>query len=319
MLRAAILAAGGLWFNAYGDTGPYPNKLIRLAVPFAAGTGDALARFIAERLGSRLKQSVIVENKPGAGTVIGTDYVAKSAGDGYTLLYMTGSLTIVPSLMKLPFNLKTDFTPITTLGFGSNFVVVRADSPYRTLSQLVAAGKANPGKLNFGSAGNGTFAHLCAELLNSSAKIESVHVPYKGTSAALTGMLDGSIDYLLGDGLPVLPLVKGGKVRVLAVTSKERWDVMPEVPTVAEAANLPGFEAVGFYGIMAPAGLPPAILEKLSTELKAIIQEPEVKRMMESSALIPTYMASMDFRAYLDVETEKWAKVIKEKNIKIVY
>jgi tripartite-type tricarboxylate transporter receptor subunit TctC len=247
----------------------FPSKHIRLVVPFPPGGGtDLIARALGEALAKDLGQTIVVDNKPGAGTVIGNHDVAKSFADGHTLLLNTSAIAIVPSLVpKLPYAADSAFAPITLLGRAPNVAVVRADSPLKSAKDFLAQAKAQPGKLNYGSAGNGTSTHLAAELLKMSAKISITHVPYRGASPMLTDLLGGQIDLGFATLPSVAPFLNSGKMRALAVTSPARSSLLPDAPTFMES-DVPGYQADVWYGLFAAAGTPPAIVKRLYDAVK---------------------------------------------------
>ena len=297
----------------------YPSKPIRLVVPFpAGGTTDILARAVAQRLTETLGQPVVVDNRAGAGGNIGADLVAKAAPDGYTLLMGTvGTHAINASLYaKMPYDHVRDFAPIILVAGVPNVLVVNPALPVNSVQELIAYGKANPGKLNFASSGNGTSIHLSAELFKTMTGVQMAHVPYKGSAPALVDLAGGQVQ-LMFDNLPSsLALIKGGKLKALAVTSAQRSAVLPDVPTVAES-GLPGFEASSWFGLLAPAGTPKDIIAKLSGEVAKWLATPEAKEKLAAQGAIPAGLSPDDFMRHIASETVKWQKVVRDSGAKI--
>lgn len=297
----------------------WPSKPITYVVPFpAGGTTDILARLIAQKLGPALGTTVIVENRAGAGGNIGSDFVAKSAPDGYTILGGTiSSHAINVSLYpKLPYDPVKSFAPVALIGTNANVLVVGANSPYKTVQELTAAAKAKPGSISFASAGNGTSQHLSGELYKSIAHLDMVHVPYKGSAPAMQDVIGGQVPMMFDTSVVASPFIESGKVRALAVTSAKRTPQLPNVPTMAES-GVPGYDLQSWQAIFAPAGVPAPILGRLQTEVAKILKSPEIverlgKLGMEASTLTPE-----QFAAFQVAEIAKWAKVIKAGNIKV--
>jgi tripartite-type tricarboxylate transporter receptor subunit TctC len=298
----------------------YPSKLIRLVVPFAAGgSTDVVARALGQELSERIGQPVIVENKPGAGGTVGSDYVAKSPPDGYTLLIGTVSThgAAVSLYEKLPYEPLRDFAPITEIATIPNLVVVNAASvPVQTLGELVQLAKKQPGKLTFASNGAGTSNHLATELLKSAAGIDVVHVPYKGSGPALNDLLAGHVSMMLDVVMTSYPYVKAGRLKALAVTGSTRSPLLPEVPTVAEQ-GFPGFEAIVWFGVLAPAKTPPAVVERLNKELVAAINAPKLKTLLESQGAQTVASTPVDFTKRIGNEIVKWRKVVQASGAKL--
>ena len=298
--------------------GVYPSRPIRFVVAFPPGGGtDIIARSIAQKLSERLAQQVVVDNRPGAGGNIGTDIVAKSAPDGYTLLMgSAGPLAINASLFKtMPFDPIRDLAPVTLAASTPNVLVVHPSLKATTLKELIALARARPGEINFASSGYGTPAHLAGELFNSMAGVKLVHVPYKGASPALADLLGGQVQIMFSTMPPALPHVRDGKLRALAVTSAKRSPAAPELPTVDEA-GLPGFEANTWHGVVLPAGAPPSIITRLNREIVAILHLPEVMERLSSQGAEALGSTPEEFAAYIRSETAKWAKVVRESGAK---
>ncbi len=297
----------------------YPNKPIRLIVPFPAGGGtDVYARLIANKLTERLKWVVVVDNKPGAGGNIGVDAAAKSPPDGYTIVIgQTSNLAINPTLYpKLPYDPQKDFAPIVLVADSAMALVVPAQSPYKTVKDFVSAAKQKPGDITFGYSGNGTVAHLTGVVFQSTSGTKLQHVPYKGASQALTDLMGGSIESYMSSATTLVGHVKGGKLRALAVTGKKRLESMPDVPTIEES-GYPGFDAVSWFGLLAPAGTPAAIVERINTEVNNILALPDVKEKIASEGGGPIGGTSQEFARVLAAELPRWAKLVKESGAKI--
>ncbi len=296
----------------------WPSKPITYVVPFApGGTTDILARLIGEKLSKSLGQPIVVENRPGAGGNIGSGFVAKAAPDGYTILGGTiSSHAINVSLYPdLPYDPEKNFAPITLIGSLANVVAVNANSPIKTVQELIAEAKAKPGALTFASSGAGTSQHLSGELFKRMAGVEITHVPYKGSAPALQDLLGGHIAMVFDNVVSVASLIKSGKVRPLAVTSLNRIKTFPEIPTVAES-GLPGYEVVSWQGIFAPAGTPPDIIKRLNQEIVAILKMPDVAERMDTLGLEPVGNTPEEFAKFQKAEIAKWAKVVKEAGVK---
>lgn len=308
LMIAALASAGG---GAYADN--YPSKPIKMIVPFpAGGTTDILARIVGQELTKAWGQQVIIENRPGAGGNIGADVVAKSAPDGYTLLMGTvGTHGINVSLYKkMPYDAVKDFAPVTLVAAVPNLLVVHPSVPAKSVKELIDYAKKNPGKLSFASSGNGTSIHLSGELFKSMTGVEMTHVPYKGSAPAITDLLGGQVD-LMFDNMPsILPHVKNGKLRALAVTTATRSPAIPEIPTIAES-GLPGYEASSWFGILAPAGTPQPIVTKLNKEIVRILHAPEIKERLSGQGAEPVGDTPEEFSAHIKSEIVKWAKVVK--------
>jgi tripartite-type tricarboxylate transporter receptor subunit TctC len=290
----------------------YPSRVIRIIVPFAAGGGsDIVARLLGDHLGKRLQQTVIIENKPGAGAVIGADSVAKSAPDGYTLLFATpGPQILNPYLMKsLPYDPK-DFAGVAMLLKSVNLMVVNPNLPAKTVRELVDHAKANPGKLNFASSGIGTSSHLAGELFKSMANIDITHVPYRGNALALQDLLAGNVEIAIDAISALLPHAKSGALRALGVAAPERSAILPDVPTIAE--TLPGYDASSINYISVRAGTPAPIIERLNVEINAIMTDPAVRDRIVELGLIPITESPAALEKRISNESEKWKKVIEQ-------
>lgn len=296
----------------------YPSKPIKVVVPFpAGGATDILTRAITEKLAQRIGQSVIIENKPGAGANIGAATVAKAAPDGYTLLMGSiGSHSISVTYHKDPgYNFQKDLMPISAAGTLSNVVVVGNSVPANNLAELVAYAKANPGKLTCGSSGTGGLIHLTCEMFKSAAGIDVLHVPYKGTSLLMPDLISGRVTMSLDTLPPYLPMLKDKKVRALAITTSKRSPLVPDLPTIAES-GYPGFESVASYGFFAPAGTPKAIIDKLNKEINVVLLDPQLKDKLLALGIEIEGSTPEALQKFVDGEVSKWARVIKTSNIK---
>ncbi len=314
---AAGLAAAFLAQPALAQS--YPVKPIRLIVPFAAGGGnDNVARLVGKRLGETLGQPVIVDNRPGAGGVVGAELAAKSAPDGYTLfLGGVGSHAINPGLIKnLPYDPVKDFAPVELLAQAPLVLVVHSSVPARDIAELIAYARQNPGKLNFASNGNGSSSQLAAVMFESMAGIDMVHVPYKGLSPALTDLLSGQVQLMFSSVVAILPHIKAGKLRGLAVTGTKRLALLPGLPTIAES-GFPGYEASSWYGILAPAGTPRDIVARLNAELSKALEQPEVRSSLLAEGAEPVGGTPEQFAAHIRAEKERLGKVIRDAKIRL--
>ena len=302
---------------ALAASAAYPEKPIRIVVPWApGGSTDILARTVAEKLTRSLGQPVVVDNKPGASGNIGSDHVAKSAPDGYTLLF--GSMSthaINHALMpNMPFKGVDDFTPIALLAFVTNTMVVHPSVPASNLKEFIAYAKANPGKVAYASAGPGSTNHLSAALLEKMAGIQMLHVPYKGGAPAVTDTVGGQVQMFVTAGTQSLPHVKAGKLKLIAVTEKKRSSLLKDTPTVAE--TVPGYEMAVWYGAFGPKGMPAELTRKLNAEINAIMMLPDVKAKMEAIGVEPVNETPEQFAAVMRADAEKWGRLVRELNIK---
>ena len=293
------------------------DKTIRIVVPYPpGGTTDLLARAIAPRLGERLGQAVVVENKAGAGGVIGAQQVAKAAPDGRTLVFASiASHGIIPALQNPPpYDPVVDFTPITLVASTPNVLLANAELPTRDVRELIAMARAEPGKINFGSTSHGGSPHMSGELLESMADIKMQHVPYKGGAPMLIDLMGGQIPIAF-DNLPSsMTYIKAGKVRALAVTTAKRWPGAPEIPTMAEA-GVPGYEVDAWFGLLAPAGTPRAVIDELNRNVIAVLKTPEVEKLFFEQGALPVGNTPEEFGAFIRAELAKWSKVAKTNNI----
>jgi len=316
---ATAVAIATISLQAHAQTQAWPSKPIRYVVPFAAGgSTDIMGRTIAEKLSVALGQPVVVENKPGAGGGLGAAEVAKAAPDGYTIMGGTISThAINASLYKdLPYDPVKDFVAITLIARVPNMLVVNNDVKAKDVAELIKLMKANPGKWNFASAGNGTSQHLSGELFKGMAGVEMQHIPYKGSPPALTDVMGGSVSMTFDNITTAWPLAKAGKLRALAVTTAKRSPVAPEVPTLAES-GLPGYEVGSWQGVFAPAGVPPAIVARLNTEIVKIINMPDVQKKIIDLGAEPVGDTAEQFGAFVKTEVVKWGDVVKKSGAKV--
>ena len=296
---------------------PYPNRPVKIIVPFAAsGPADNYARFMAQRLQEALGQSFVVDNRPGAGSIIGTDAAAKSAPDGYTLLMMSNTQTVNESLIPVrPFNLMKDFVPIAPINYSDLVLVAHPSVPAQNLPELIKYAKANPGKINYASSGNGTPYHMAGELFKYMAGVNMTHIPYKGSAAARTDVLSGQVDVMFDAVTTMTENIKAGKVRGLATTGRTRSTVAPELPTVNED-GVPKYEALIWLGIMAPTGTPDAIVQRLNTEINKIVNAPDVKATWAKQGAVAMSMTAPVFAKYVADDVAKWATIVKVSGAK---
>lgn len=316
VVAMAALALGMPAGGAIADE--YPSKPIRFVAPYPPGSvTDILARIIGQKLTESWKQPVIVENRGGGGSVIGTDIVAKAPPDGYTILLVAPDLAINQSLRsKLPYDAEKSFAPVTLLVFGPTVLCVHPSLPVSNLRELIAYAKARPGQLSYASGGNGTVGHLGMELLKHMAGIDMVHVPYKGTAAVVTAVLSGEVQVAFAQMATVRPQFLSGKLRVLAVASGVRAQAMPDLPTVAEA-GLPGFKADVWFGVVAPAGTPSAIVSRLNSEIGKIMRMPDVREQLLPQGIEPMTNTPEEFTALIRTEIVKWAELVKRTGARV--
>jgi tripartite-type tricarboxylate transporter receptor subunit TctC len=316
VLRCSMFVAMVALGAATAQAQSYPNKPIRLVVPFpAGGSVDTVARAVGQKLGESLKQSVVVENRGGAGGNVGADVVAKAAPDGYTLLLTTPGLAIAPSIYrKLPFNPLTDFAPISQLTATYLILVVNQEVPARSVTEVIALAKANPGKLNYGSSGAGATIHLATELFRIKTGTDMVHVPYKGEAPAYVALLANEVQLLIGPVSGLLPQIKAGRVRALGVSSSTRAAAMPDVPTIAEA-GVPNFEFSSWFGMFGPGGTPREILSRLSGELARIMSLPDIREPLPSMGMDPVGSTPEQFAAKYKSDIAQYAAVIKAAGV----
>jgi tripartite-type tricarboxylate transporter receptor subunit TctC len=298
------------------DAANYPSRPVRVIVPFAPGGGlDISTRLIGQKLTEKWGQNIVVDSRPGAATIVGTEIASKAAADGYTLLMITTTFAINPGLYpKLPYDPVKHFTPVTQLNSQPNVIVVAPSSAAKSIKDLISLAKTKPGELTFASPGAGSAPHLSAEMFQRQAGVSMIHVPYKGIPPAVTDVLGGRVAMLFTTTISAAPHVNAGKLRAVAITSAKRQSSMPDVPTVGE--TLPGYRAEAFQGMVAPAGVPQAIVNKLSAEVAHIVRLPDVAQRFELDGAEPVGSTPKEFAAFLKAEMQKWSKVIKDAGIK---
>ena len=309
-LSRSSLAAGA-------ESAEYPTRAIKLIVPFAPGGGnDTVARTIAQRISTSLGQPVVVDNRAGAGGVLGAEIAARSPPDGYTLfLGGVGSHAINPNLHRqLPYDPVKDFAPVSLIAAAPLLVVVHPSVPANSIGELIALARKQPGALNYASNGNGSSSHLAAAMFESMTATRMVHVPYKGLAPALTDLLSGQVQLMFSSVVAILPHVQAGKLRALAVTSSKRLALVPDVPTVAES-GLPGYETSSWYGILAPAGTRPDVIARLNAEIVRAVRDPEVAKVLANDGAVPIGSSSAEFDAHIRRELDRLGKVIREARI----
>jgi tripartite-type tricarboxylate transporter receptor subunit TctC len=311
----ALLAFGLLVGIARADS--YPSKPIRIIVPYPpGGFNDTLARTLGQKLNEKWGQPVVVDNRPGGGTTIGTSLVAKAPADGHTLLIVSFAFGVNPSLYaRLPYDTQRDFAPVVLAAGTPNVLVVNPQLPVKSVMDLIAQAKSKPGKLNYATAGNGSSNHLSMEMFMSMAGVDIVHVPYKGSAPAVTDLIGGQVDVMFDNVPNVLQHVRAGKLRALAVSSRERSPFMPDLPTVAEA-GVAGFDVSVWFGVVAPSGTPKSVVVRLNDEINRILKLPEVVELFHKQGVKPLGGTPDAFAAFLREQTVKWAKVVKESGAK---
>jgi tripartite-type tricarboxylate transporter receptor subunit TctC len=295
----------------------FPEKPIRVIVPFAPGGGlDLTARLIGQKVTDKWGQNFVVDTRPGAATIVGTEIASRALPDGYTILMITTTFAINPSLYKkLPYDTARDFTPVTQLNSQPNIVVVTPTFAASSVQDLIAFAKAKRGELTFASPGAGSAPHLSGELFQRMAGLQMIHVPYKGIPPAVTDVVGGRVSMLFTTTISAAPHIKSGKLKALALTSAKRLPSMPDVPTIGE--TLPGYQAEAFQGVVAPAGVPRAIVEKLGAEMMTIVRSREIGERFEADGAIPVGSSPQQFAAFLKSEMSKWSKIIKDANIQL--
>ncbi|MDQ8030652.1 MAG: tripartite tricarboxylate transporter substrate binding protein [Bordetella sp.] len=310
------MAATVLAFGQAAQAG-YPERPLRIVVPFTPGGGtDIVARQLAKSLGDDLGQTVVVENRAGGSTIIGTENVAKSAPDGYSLLMATFAHAVNPAIQeKLPYDTDRAFAPVAMIGKSPNVLVVSAKSPFKSVADLLAHARAHPGKLTFGSYGNGTSAHLAGELFKSQGKLDILHVPYKGSGPAINDLIGGQIDMIFSTSASVSAQVKAGQLRALAVTTRKRSPLYPDVPTVAES-GLPDYFVDSWYAVFAPAGTPADVVARLNQGIRTAADQPEFRRALEVEGLVPEIGGPAELGAYVASEEQRWSAIVRQANLK---
>lgn len=315
--RRHLLALGASVLPLGARAANWPERSIRLVVPYAAGGGaDNAARIVAQRLGELLGQSVVIDNKPGAGGVIGADLVAKAPADGYTVLFDASAYVVNPALRKLPYDPARDFAPVSLIVTAPQILVVSPQSPYKTLGELLAAARKAPNKISFASAGAATASHLAAELMADEAKVDLLHVPYKGGAPALTDVMAGAVDLYFGNAASTLQHVTSGKLRALGVSASQRLKSLPAVPTLAES-GMPGYEVLEWNGIFLPKATPAAVAERLAREVQAAMADPKVRERLAQAGVVPVGDSPAEFARYVERESSRWQGLVKARGIKV--
>jgi len=305
------------WPGLVGAADAYPSKPVTIVVPFPAGnSGDVLWRTLGDSLSKEWGKAVVVENKPGSGGALGAQLVTRAPADGYTLLHgSSGPIAIGPHLNKnITYDPRKDFTPIMLVAGVAQAIVVRADSPYKTVQDLIAAAKASPGQLNYGSGGTGSTQHLTGELFKQRAGIDVAHVPYKGAAPAYTDLMGGQIDYVVDSISAAVPFVENKQMRVLAVTTAKRDAVMPDVPTLAES-GMQGFDVLGWMGLVGPAGIPHDVCDRINADVKKAMSRPEIRQTMAKLGMQPVGSTPDEFAQYIASEFARWGEVAKASGI----
>ncbi len=315
-LAFAVTAAA--WAQTAPAAGGYPSRPVKIIVPFATGgPADNYARFIAQRLSDAMGQGFVVENRPGAGSVIGTDVAAKSAPDGYTLLMMSNAHTVNETLIpNKPFQLMRDFVAVAPVNYSDLVLVAHPAVPIANVRDLLKLAKEKPGKLNYASSGPGTPYHMAGELFKSMAGVYLVHIPYRGSSGARTDLLGGQVDVMFDAVTTMVEQIKAGKVKAIATSGRQRSDVLPDVPTVAES-GVAGYEATIWLGLMAPKGTPKAVVERLNEAVSKITSQSDIRQLWARQGAVPLVMTPEVFDKYARDDVDKWARVIKSANIKV--
>jgi tripartite-type tricarboxylate transporter receptor subunit TctC len=312
MLRNFLAAAAAALLATAAAAQGYPTRPVKIVVPFAAGgPADVYARVLAQKLEGVMGQPFVVEDRPGGGSIVGTQAVQQAEPDGYTLLMMSNTHTVNETLIpKKPFQLMRDFVPVAPVNYSDLVMVVHPSVPAKTLKEFIALAKSRPGELNYASSGPGTPYHMAGELFKAMAGVDIVHVPYKGSSGARTDILGGQVQMMFDAITTMAPNVEAGKVRALGTSGKVRSKVLPNVPTISEA-GVPGYEAVIWLGIMAPKGTPKPIVDKLNAEIRKVVSSPEIQAAWDKQGAVPMSMSPGEFDEFLRGDIEKWAKVVK--------
>jgi tripartite-type tricarboxylate transporter receptor subunit TctC len=295
----------------------WPSRPIKMIVPFpAGGPTDVMTRVLSDKLGQVLGQPVVVENRPGAGGSIGADLVAKSAPDGYTLLMATGSThSVGPYLQKLPYDPNKDFTPVVYVGYATNILLVSPKLGVNNVRELIEYAKKEPGRLTYATSGIGSVAHLTSEMFGAMAGVKLTHVPYKGTQLSINDMISGQVGILFDNVMTAKPHMDSGRLKGIAISSRERSSIVPDIPTVSES-GLPGFDSTNWFGVFGPAGLPKAIVDRVDAELNRILSDPAIKERFHTLGFEITGGHPADLAKIMRSEAEKWSKVIRDANVK---
>ena len=314
-MKKAILLFVFAWGTAFGQA--YPTKPVKLIVTYPpGGSSDLMARVFGAKLAELWGQQVIVESKPGAAGAIGTEYTARQPADGYTFMIgNSGPVAINPLLSQVPYNVEKDFIAVSQISAGPNVLVVRSDAEFKSLKDIINFGKANPGKLNYGTSGPGSISHLSSEMLKNITKVQAVEVPYKGGVLAIQDLLGGQINFIFSDTLPAMAHVRGGKLRALCLTGSEKFELLPELPSCSSDA--PGLVALNWWGVLFPAGVPRPIVSKLHQDTVKALADPDVKKKFADLGVVAVSSTPEQFTAFIKQEMGKYQKLIKEANIKV--
>jgi tripartite-type tricarboxylate transporter receptor subunit TctC len=315
MLRKIICCLAFITASAAAQQ--YPTKPVRLIVTYPpGGSSDLMARVFGAKLAEIWGQQVIVESKPGAAGAIGTEYTARQPADGYTFMIgNSGPVAINPLLSQVPYNVEKDFIPVSQISAGPNVLVVRSDSEFKSLKDIVAYARANPGKFNYGTSGPGSISHLSSEMLKNLAKVQATEVPYKGGVLAVQDLLGGQINFIFSDTLPAMAHVRGGKLRALCLTGAEKFELLPELPMCKE--DVPGLVALNWWGVLFPAGVPKNLVAKLHGDTVKTLADPDVKKKFADLGVVAVSSTPEEFGRFIKSEMDKYGKLIKEANIKV--
>jgi tripartite-type tricarboxylate transporter receptor subunit TctC len=310
-LGAALIADAAL-------AQPYPNKPVKLIVTYpAGGSSDLMARILAQKLGDAWGQPVVVESKPGAAGSIGMDYARREPPDGYSFVIGNlGPVTVNPILSKVPYDSERDFVPVSLISTGPNILVVNPATPVKTLGEMIDYARANPGKVNFGSSGPGSVAHLSGEMFKNDAKLNITHVPYKGGILSVQDLVAGHVQLVFSDALPAMQFIKSGRLRAICVTGSERSPTVPEIPTCAES-GMPGLVAVNWWGVLLPVGTPKPIVQRFHADIVKVMKDPDLKERFAQLGVDAVSSTPEEFAAFMRTEAVKYAKLIKDANIKV--
>jgi tripartite-type tricarboxylate transporter receptor subunit TctC len=310
-LGAALIAGAAL-------AQPYPNKPVKLIVTYpAGGSSDLMARILAQKLGDAWGQPVVVESKPGAAGSIGMDYARREPPDGYSFVIGNlGPVTVNPILSKVPYDSERDFVPVSLISTGPNILVVNPATPVKTLGEMIDYARANPGKVNFGSSGPGSVAHLSGEMFKNDAKLNITHVPYKGGILSVQDLVAGHVQLVFSDALPAMQFIKSGRLRAICVTGSERSPTVPEIPTCAES-GMPGLVAVNWWGVLLPVGTPKPIVQRFHADIVKVMKDPDLKERFAQLGVDAVSSTPEEFAAFMRTEAVKYAKLIKDANIKV--
>jgi tripartite-type tricarboxylate transporter receptor subunit TctC len=297
----------------------YPNKPVRLIVTYPpGGSSDLMARVFGAKLAELWGYQVIVESKPGAAGAVGMDYAAKQPADGYTFVIgNSGPVAINPLLSNVPYNIEKDFIPVSLISNGPNVLVVQTESQFKSLAEIISFAKANPGKLNYGTSGPGSISHMSAEMLKNITAVQAIDVPYKGGVLGVQDLLGGQINFIFSDSLPAMAHIRSGKLRALCVTGAAKYALLPELPTCAANGSVPGLIAVNWWGVLFPAGTPPALVARLNADTARALADPDVKKRFADLGVEPVSSTPAEFVDFIRAEMQKYSKLIKEANIKV--